>query len=156
MIRIVVGKPGLDGHSNGAEQIAVAARDAGMEVLYAGIRLTNEQIAAAGLAEWRKLAQGLHARYVVDSFPAAARFVAEVAAVGERAGHHPRTTLGDTHVDLVLLSGDAVHRDENGIEHVVASTTPPAVSLAIFCWLMNSRIRASAAGSAPPFHPRWR
>ena len=45
--------------------------------------LTNEQIAAAGLAEWRKLAQGLHARYVVDSFPAAARFMAEVAAVGQ-------------------------------------------------------------------------
>ena len=39
-IRILVGKPGLDGHSNGAEQIAVAARDAGMEVVYQGIRLT--------------------------------------------------------------------------------------------------------------------
>jgi (2R)-ethylmalonyl-CoA mutase len=46
-IRILVGKPGLDGHSNGAEQIAVAARDAGMEVVYQGIRLTPEQIAAA-------------------------------------------------------------------------------------------------------------
>lgn len=92
--------------------------------------LTNEQIAAAGLAEWRKLAQGLHARYVVDSFPAAARFVAEVAAVGERAGHHPRATLGDTHVDLVLLSGDAVHRDENGTEHVVDGVTERDVDLA--------------------------
>jgi (2R)-ethylmalonyl-CoA mutase len=46
-IRVLVGKPGLDGHSNGAEQIAVAARDAGMEVIYEGIRLTPEQIAAA-------------------------------------------------------------------------------------------------------------
>ena len=46
-IRVLVGKPGLDGHSNGAEQIAVAARDAGMEVIYQGIRLTPEQIAAA-------------------------------------------------------------------------------------------------------------
>ena len=46
-IRILVGKPGLDGHSNGAEQIAVAARDAGMEVIYQGIRLTPEQIAIA-------------------------------------------------------------------------------------------------------------
>jgi (2R)-ethylmalonyl-CoA mutase len=46
-IRVLVGKPGLDGHSNGAEQIAVAARDAGMEVVYQGIRLTPEQIAAA-------------------------------------------------------------------------------------------------------------
>jgi (2R)-ethylmalonyl-CoA mutase len=46
-----VGKPGLDGHSNGAEQIAVAARDAGMEVVYQGIRLTPEQIAAAARDE---------------------------------------------------------------------------------------------------------
>jgi ethylmalonyl-CoA mutase len=50
-IRILVGKPGLDGHSNGAEQIAVAARDAGMEVVYQGIRLTPEQIAAAARDE---------------------------------------------------------------------------------------------------------
>ena len=46
-----MGKPGLDGHSNGAEQIAVAARDAGMEVVYQGIRLTPEQIAAAARDE---------------------------------------------------------------------------------------------------------
>jgi (2R)-ethylmalonyl-CoA mutase len=39
-LRILVGKPGLDGHSNGAEQIAVRARDVGMEVIYQGIRLT--------------------------------------------------------------------------------------------------------------------
>ncbi len=50
-VRILVGKPGLDGHSNGAEQIAVAARDAGMEVVYQGIRLTPEQIAAAARDE---------------------------------------------------------------------------------------------------------
>jgi (2R)-ethylmalonyl-CoA mutase len=50
-IRILVGKPGLDGHSNGAEQIAVAARDAGMEVVYQGIRLTPEQIAAVARDE---------------------------------------------------------------------------------------------------------
>jgi (2R)-ethylmalonyl-CoA mutase len=50
-IRILVGKPGLDGHSNGAEQIAVAARDAGFEVVYQGIRLTPEQIAAAARDE---------------------------------------------------------------------------------------------------------
>ncbi|MFZ4516098.1 MAG: methylmalonyl-CoA mutase family protein [Acidimicrobiia bacterium] len=45
--RVLVAKPGLDGHSNGAEQIAVAARDAGLEVIYQGIRLTPEQIATA-------------------------------------------------------------------------------------------------------------
>ncbi len=49
--RLLVAKPGLDGHSNGAEQIAVAARDAGMEVIYQGIRLTPEQIAAAARDE---------------------------------------------------------------------------------------------------------
>jgi ethylmalonyl-CoA mutase len=49
--RLLVGKPGLDGHSNGAEQIAVAARDAGFEVVYQGIRLTPEQIAAAARDE---------------------------------------------------------------------------------------------------------
>jgi (2R)-ethylmalonyl-CoA mutase len=46
-----VGKPGLDGHSNGAEQIAVAARDAGFEVIYQGIRLTPAEIAAAARDE---------------------------------------------------------------------------------------------------------
>jgi ethylmalonyl-CoA mutase len=49
--RLLVAKPGLDGHSNGAEQIAVAARDAGIEVIYAGIRLTTEQIAASARDE---------------------------------------------------------------------------------------------------------
>ncbi|MEO7397302.1 MAG: protein meaA, partial [Ilumatobacteraceae bacterium] len=49
--KLLVAKPGLDGHSNGAEQIAVAARDAGMEVIYSGIRLTPEQIAASARDE---------------------------------------------------------------------------------------------------------
>jgi (2R)-ethylmalonyl-CoA mutase len=49
--RLLVAKPGLDGHSNGAEQIAVAARDAGMEVVYQGIRLTPGQIAAVAVEE---------------------------------------------------------------------------------------------------------
>ena len=50
-IKILVGKPGLDGHSNGAEQIAVRARDSGMDVVYEGIRLTPEQIAASAHQE---------------------------------------------------------------------------------------------------------
>ncbi|HSF98631.1 MAG TPA: methylmalonyl-CoA mutase family protein, partial [Ornithinibacter sp.] len=50
-LRVLVGKPGLDGHSNGAEQVAVRARDAGFEVIYQGIRLTPEQIVAAAVAE---------------------------------------------------------------------------------------------------------
>jgi (2R)-ethylmalonyl-CoA mutase len=49
--KILVAKPGLDGHSSGAEQIAVAARDSGMEVVYSGIRLTPEQIAASARDE---------------------------------------------------------------------------------------------------------
>jgi (2R)-ethylmalonyl-CoA mutase len=48
-LTFLVGKPGLDGHSNGAEQIAVRARDAGMQVVYEGIRLTPEQIVEAAL-----------------------------------------------------------------------------------------------------------
>ncbi|UTT67631.1 protein meaA [Janibacter sp. CX7] len=50
-LRVLVGKPGLDGHSNGAEQIAVRARDAGFEVVYQGIRLTPDQIVSAAVAE---------------------------------------------------------------------------------------------------------
>lgn len=50
-LRLLVGKPGLDGHSNGAEQVAVRARDAGFEVIYQGIRLTPQQIVAAAVAE---------------------------------------------------------------------------------------------------------
>ena len=53
-IKILVGKPGLDGHSNGAEQIAVRARDAGMDIVYDGIRLTPVEIANAALE------QGVH------------------------------------------------------------------------------------------------
>jgi ethylmalonyl-CoA mutase len=50
-LRLLFGKPGLDGHSNGAEQVAVRARDAGFEVVYQGIRLTPEQIVATAVAE---------------------------------------------------------------------------------------------------------
>ena len=48
-LRFLVGKPGLDGHSNGAEQIACRARDCGMEIDYAGIRLTPDEIVASAL-----------------------------------------------------------------------------------------------------------
>ncbi|MCK9896130.1 protein meaA [Frankia sp. AgB32] len=50
-VKLLIGKPGLDGHSNGAEQIAVRARDAGFEVVYQGIRLTPAQIVAAAVEE---------------------------------------------------------------------------------------------------------
>ncbi|MEU3524693.1 protein meaA [Streptomyces sp. NPDC038707] len=70
-LRFLVGKPGLDGHSNGAEQIAVRARDAGFEVVYQGIRLTPEQIVDAALAEdvhavGLSVLSGSHAQLVPD------------------------------------------------------------------------------------------
>jgi (2R)-ethylmalonyl-CoA mutase len=70
-LRLLVGKPGLDGHSNGAEQIAVRARDAGYEVVYQGIRLTPEQIATAAVAEdvhcvGLSILSGAHAALVPD------------------------------------------------------------------------------------------
>lgn len=71
---------------------------------------TDDQITKAGLADWRKLGQGLHARYVVDGFGAGVRFLAAVAEAGDVLGHHPRAQMGDGHVDLKLISDDAVHR----------------------------------------------
>ncbi|CAN5578408.1 protein meaA [soil metagenome] len=68
-IKILVGKPGLDGHSNGAEQIAVRARDAGMDVVYEGIRLTPARIAATSVQEGvhvvgLSILSGSHARLI--------------------------------------------------------------------------------------------
>ena len=79
--RMLVGKPGLDGHSNGAEQIAVRARDAGFEVVYQGIRLTPAQIAAAAVAEdvdvvGLSVLSGSHLRIV----PEVLRLLAEAGA----------------------------------------------------------------------------
>jgi len=78
-IRMLVGKPGLDGHSNGAEQIAVAARDVGIEVVYQGIRLTPAQIAAAARDEdvdvvGLSILSGSH----LDLVPETLRHLAEV------------------------------------------------------------------------------
>ena len=91
--RILVAKPGLDGHSNGAEQIAVAARDAGMEVIYQGIRLTPEQIAAVARDEdvdvvGLSILSGRHLELV----PEVVRRLrdAGVDAPVDRRRHHPR------------------------------------------------------------------
>ncbi|MBY0397821.1 MAG: cobalamin-dependent protein, partial [Thermoleophilia bacterium] len=70
-LKILVGKPGLDGHSNGAEQIAVKARDAGMEVVYDGIRLTPEEIVQSARDEGvhvvgLSILSGSHGVLVVD------------------------------------------------------------------------------------------
>ena len=70
-LKMLVGKPGLDGHSNGAEQIAVKARDCGIEVVYEGIRLTPAQIANAAVQEdvhivGLSILSGSHAALVGD------------------------------------------------------------------------------------------
>jgi len=70
-LKILVGKPGLDGHSNGAEQIAVRARDAGMDVVYEGIRLTPSRIAATAVQEGvhvvgLSILSGSHAELIPD------------------------------------------------------------------------------------------
>jgi 4a-hydroxytetrahydrobiopterin dehydratase len=92
--------------------------------------LKGEQIAGADLSDWRKLAQGLHARYVTDDFGAAARFVVAVGEAGDALGHHPRVAIGNGYVDLKLVSDDAIYRDDEGTEHVVEWVTQQDVDLA--------------------------
>ena len=92
--------------------------------------LRGEQIAGAGLTDWRKLAQGLHARYLIDDFGAGARFVSAVGEAGDALGHHPRVSIGTAYVDLELVTADAVYRDDEGTEHVVEWVTQQDVDLA--------------------------
>ncbi len=95
--KILVGKPGLDGHSNGAEQIAVRARDAGMDVVYEGIRLTPAQIAASALQEGvhvigLSILSGSHRELipaVIDALHEAG-----VRRAGGRRRDHPRAGRG--------------------------------------------------------------
>ncbi len=70
--------------------------------------LTGQQIAAANLTDWRKLAQGLHARYMVPDFGSGARFVVAVGDAGDAAGHHPNVSIGNGYVDLKLVSENAI------------------------------------------------
>ena len=92
--------------------------------------LRGDRIAEADLTDWRKLAQGLHARYLVDDFGAAARFVTAIGESGDGLGHHPRVTIGRGHVDLELVTADAIYRDDEGTEHVVEWPTQQDVDLA--------------------------
>jgi 4a-hydroxytetrahydrobiopterin dehydratase len=92
--------------------------------------LSRDQITDANLSDWRKLGQGLHARFLVADFAAAARFVSAIAEAGDALGHHPRVTLGSGYVDLKLISDDAVFRDEEGAEHKVEWVTQRDVDLA--------------------------
>ena len=92
--------------------------------------LKGAQIAEANLTDWRKLAQGLHARYVIDDFGTGARFVAAVGEAGDALGHHPRVSIGKGYVDLELVSDDAIYRDDEGTEHIVEWVTQQDVDLA--------------------------
>lgn len=92
--------------------------------------LSGDQITDADLSDWRKLGQGLHARFLVADFAAGARFVSAIAEAGDALGHHPRVTLGSGYVDLKLVSDDAVFRDEVGTEHTVEWVTQRDVDLA--------------------------
>ncbi len=92
--------------------------------------LTGEQIAGADLTDWRKLAQGLHARYLVEDFASAARFIAAVGQAGDAIGHQPSVSIGNGYVDLKLVSDDAIYRDGKGVEHVVEWVTHKDLDLA--------------------------
>ncbi|MEI4486110.1 protein meaA [Frigidibacter sp. MR17.14] len=87
-LKFLVGKPGLDGHSNGAEQIAFRARDCGMDITYEGIRLTPEQIVAAAEAE---------AAHVVGLSILSGSHLPLIAEVMERM-----TAAGLSHVPVVV------------------------------------------------------
>jgi len=69
-------------------------------------KLTNQQVLDANLADWRKLAQALHARFRTGDFAAGLRFVTAVTEAAERANHHPDVTLTYPFVDLKLISHD--------------------------------------------------
>lgn len=92
--------------------------------------LTGEKIAAANLTDWRKLAQGLHARYLVDDFSTGARFVTAIGEAGNGLEHHPLVSIGTGYVDLKLVSADAIYRDDDGTEYVVEWVTQLDIDLA--------------------------
>lgn len=90
----------------------------------------DPRIAAAGLRDWRKLGQGLHARFLLADFPAGVRFLSAVGEVGRAAGHYPQVRLDTTFVDLKLITVDAIYRDADGIEHEVEWVTEQDLDLA--------------------------
>ena len=107
-LKILVGKPGLDGHSNGAEQIAVKARDVGMEVVYDGIRLTPQEIVQSARDEGvhvigLSILSGSHGVLVVD-------VVEQLKAAG--LGHIPVIVGG------IIPEDDAQALKEAGVKRV--------------------------------------
>lgn len=109
--------------------------------------LSGEEITAANVTDWRKLGQGLHARFVVGDFRAGVRFLTAISEAGTAAEQHLEVRLGSGHVDLKLLSADAIYRDDTGTEHRVDWVTQQDVDLA-------RRISAIAAEQSIPADPR--
>jgi len=108
--------------------------------------LSGERITAAALADWRKLGQGLHARFVIRDFRAGVRFLSAIGEAGEPAGHHPGVRMGTAYVDLKLISDDAIYRDDGGTQHQVEWVTQQDVDLA----RRISEIAAEQSLSADP------
>lgn len=92
--------------------------------------LRGAQIAEANLTDWRKLAQGLHARYLVSDFGTGVRFVAAVSEAGDALGHHPRVSIASGYVDFKLVTDDAIYRDDDGTEYVIEWVTQQDIDLA--------------------------
>ena len=92
--------------------------------------LKGDEITEADLTDWRKLAQGLHARYLVADFGTGVRFVDAVGEAGDALGHHPSVSIGQGYVDLKLVTADAIYRDGEGNEHVVEWVTQQDIDLA--------------------------
>ena len=92
--------------------------------------LSTEQILEAQLDDWRKLCQAFHGRFRTGDFATGLRFVAAVGEVAQAAGHHPDVKLSSDHVDLTLISHDAVYRPDDGPERVVSWVTRRDVELA--------------------------
>ena len=107
-LKMLVGKPGLDGHSNGAEQIAVRARDAGLEVVYEGIRLTPDEIVQAALQE------GVHVVGLSILSGSHVTLVADVVGKMQTAG------IGDVPVVVggIIPPEDEKHLLESGVAAV--------------------------------------
>jgi 4a-hydroxytetrahydrobiopterin dehydratase len=109
--------------------------------------LSGAQITAAGLPDWRKLGQGLHARFVIRDFRTGVRFLDAIGDAADEVGHYPEIRMGTAYVDLKLLSHDAIYRDDAGTEHQVAWVTQHDVDLA-------RRISAIAAEQSLAPDPR--
>jgi pterin-4a-carbinolamine dehydratase len=127
--------------------------------------LSGKEITAAGLTDWRKLGQGLHARYVIPDFGAGVRFLSAIGEAGDAARHHPEIRMGTGYVDLKLITDNAIYRDDAGTEHGSSGSrnrtlTWPAESArsppTIRCRRIRSPLLPSSWRSTPRTPLNWR